>query len=176
MEDPSPIRSTRQEPFREGGSSGSCVRPGRDDGHHRSDQGSRFQGRDQQVAHQEAAPEDPQGSEEGGLYWSLASQQDPVHRAQGRSEGLPPQDRDQQEDLQDRGGIQDEGRKVGEEQRQYRLRSLRQVDQPHGWLSSLRRSEAEFPDGEGLLYWSQEEGAHSQEVPADSHQEESPGE
>ena len=62
------------------------------------------------LAHQEAAQEDPQGSEEGGLYWSLASQQDPVHGAQGGSEGLPPQDWDQQEDLQDGRGIQDEGR------------------------------------------------------------------
>merc|ERR550539_1351400 len=68
------------------------VRPGRDDRCHWSDQGSRIQGRDQQVAHQEAPKEDSQGSQEGCLYWSLASQQNPEHRAQGWTEGLPPQD------------------------------------------------------------------------------------
>ena len=37
---------------------------------------------DKQMAHQKAAQEDPQGSQEGCLHWSLASQQDPVHRSQ----------------------------------------------------------------------------------------------
>merc|ERR1719361_783486 len=46
---------------------------------------------------------------------------------------------DQQEDLQAGRGFQDEGRQVGEEQRQHRLRSVRQVHQPHGRFPSLRR-------------------------------------
>ena len=62
------------------------------------------------MAHQEAAAQDAQGSAEGGLHRSLAPQQDPVHRAAGGAEGIPPQDRDQQEDLQDGRGLQDEGR------------------------------------------------------------------
>ena len=45
----------------------------------------------------------------GCLYWSLASQQDPVHRAQSWSEGIPSQNRDQQEDLQNWRGLQNEG-------------------------------------------------------------------
>ena len=34
------------------------------------------------LAHQEIAKEDSQGSEEGCLYWSLASKQNPVHRSE----------------------------------------------------------------------------------------------
>ncbi len=41
---------------------------------------------------------------------------------QGRSEGLPPPHGDQQEDLQNRRGIQDEGRQAGQEQRRHRVR------------------------------------------------------
>merc|ERR1711899_588307 len=65
----------------------------------------------------------PRKTHKGRLYRSLASQQNPVHRAQGWSEGIPSLYRDQQEDLQNGRGIQDEGRQVDQEQRQHRVRS-----------------------------------------------------
>jgi hypothetical protein len=46
---------------------------------------------------------------------------------QGWSEGLPPPHGDQQEDLQDRRGIQDEGRQARQEQRRHRVSVLSTV-------------------------------------------------
>merc|ERR1712106_103414 len=54
-------------------------------------------------------------------YWSLASKQDPEHCAQGWTEGIPPQDGGEQEDLQDGRRLQDEGRQAGQEQRCHRV-------------------------------------------------------
>merc|ERR1711994_725362 len=118
------------------------------------------------------AQEDSQGSEEGRLYWSLASQQDPEHCAQGRSEGLPPQDRGEQEDLQDGRWLPHEGWQACQEQRRHRVRHCRQVHQPNGWLPSLRRGQAGLHHDQGLLHWTQEEDPHPEEVSPHPHQEE----
>ena len=59
---------------------------------------------DVSLAHEEAAPQDPQGVAQGGVYWGVASQPRAVLCAPCRSEGLPPPHRNQQEDLPYRPG------------------------------------------------------------------------
>merc|ERR1712029_578484 len=73
------------------------------------------------------------------------------------------------------GGFQDEGRQVGQEQRCHRLRSVRQVHQPHGRFPSLWRSQARLYHAQGMLHWTQEESVDPEKVSADPHQEEGPG-
>jgi hypothetical protein len=52
---------------------------------------------DVSLAHKEIAAENPQGTEEGRLYWSLASEQSVIHCCQSWPEGLPSSHRDEQE-------------------------------------------------------------------------------
>ena len=63
------------------------------------------------LAHEEAPPQDPQGSAQGRLHRRMASFPHPVHRGACWTEGIPPQDRDQQEDLRHAGWLPQEGRK-----------------------------------------------------------------
>lgn len=94
--------------------------------------------RDLSLAHEEAAPEDPQRSEEGGLHRRLASEQSAIHCREGWPKGLPSPDRNEQKGLQNRSRHSHEGRKGGEEQRFHRVRSHPEDDYSRRWLSSLR--------------------------------------
>ena len=51
--------------------------------------GHRYKGVTNRWHTKKASKEDSQGSQEGCLYWSLASQQNPEHRAQGWTERTP---------------------------------------------------------------------------------------
>lgn len=76
--------------------------------------------------------EDPPRSPKGRLYRSLAPVERHVLGSPSRSERLPPPNREEQEDLQDRKRF---GRQVG----CYRLRRYRQDHQPSGRMAPLVR-------------------------------------
>lgn len=63
------------------------------------------------LAHEETSSQDAQGSEKSRLYRSVASQSSFLHGCSGRSERLSPQNRDEQEDLQNWTGNPHQGRK-----------------------------------------------------------------
>ncbi len=113
--------------------------------------------RDLPLAHEEVAPQDSQGSSQGRLCWSLASVSYPVYCGPCRSEGLPPQNRDKQEDLRHARRFPHQRRQVGEEQRLHWLWFGRQVNQSHGRFPSLRRGQAGLHHDQGLLHWTQKE-------------------